>query len=209
MLNGGTLYVISQALATDTAGLTDYISDNYITHLHSVPTLLQHIDFTRTSSLNRIVSAGEEFPLSLQQKAGDDITLYNKYGPTEATISATLYKVNSQQEYRTSIPIGRPLDNSRVYILNDHDQLQPVGIAGEICIGGNSLAMGYLHQPELTAAKFTGDPYCAGQLMYRTGDVGKWQSDGNIVFLGRKDDQVKVRGAPGRIRRDRTGVDGV
>jgi acyl carrier protein len=81
-----------------------------------------------------------------------------------------------------------------VYILNDHDELQPVGVAGELCIGGYSLAKGYLNQPGLTAEKFIPDPYQPGQLMYRTGDTGKWLPDGNIVFIGRKDDQVKIRG---------------
>ena len=194
LLNGASLHVISQALATDTAGLTDYIGIHEITHLHSVPTLLQEIDFTKTPGLRRVISAGEDCPLSLCRKPGNGVAFYNKYGPTEATISATLYKSGTVQELHNRVPIGRPLDNSRVYILNDHHQLQPLGVAGEICIAGNSLARGYLNQPALTAAQFIYDPYHKGDFLYRTGDLGKWQPDGNIVFLGRKDDQVKIRG---------------
>jgi acyl carrier protein len=142
-----------------------------------------------------VVSAGEDCPVSLPLKVGDGVAFYNKYGPTEATISATLYRMNSAQDDKLNkVPIGRPLGNSRVYILNDHGQLQPVGVAGEICIGGHSLAHGYLHQPDLTAEKFINDPYEPGRLIYRTGDLGKWLPDGNIVFIGRKDDQVKIRG---------------
>jgi amino acid adenylation domain-containing protein len=194
IFNGAALYVISQSLATNTDELSDYISANEITHLHSVPTLLQHIDYKKATSLTRVVSAGENCPASLPQRVGDNIAFYNKYGPTEATISATVYRVGSAKDKLTHVPIGHPLSNSRVYILNGHGQLQPVGVPGEICIGGHSLAQGYLNQPDLTAAKFINDPYQPGKLMYCTGDVGKWLPDGNIVFIGRKDDQVKVRG---------------
>jgi tyrocidine synthetase III len=194
MCNGAALYVISQSLATNTDDLSDYIGANEITHLHSVPTLLQHIDYTKATSLKRVVSAGEDCPVSLPQRVPDSTAFYNKYGPTEATISATLYRVGSTKDKLTKVPIGHPLSNSRVYILNDHDQLQSVGVAGEICIGGHSLAQGYLNQPDLTAAKFINDPFQSGQLIYRTGDLGKWLPDGNIVFIGRKDDQVKIRG---------------
>jgi amino acid adenylation domain len=202
ILHGACLYIPNRQLATDTAGLTDYIADNGITHLHTVPALLQHIDFAKAGSLKRVVSAGEECPPSLQQRVSESTAFYNKYGPTEATISATLYKAESGQADQQKVPIGQPLRNSRVYILNDHDQLQPTGVAGEICIAGNSLARGYLHQPALTAARFVPDPFQPGQLMYRTGDIGKWRADGNMVFLGRKDDQVKIRGhriEPGEI----------
>ncbi|HEY0611736.1 MAG TPA: amino acid adenylation domain-containing protein, partial [Chitinophaga sp.] len=194
ILHGACLYVPNRPLSTDTLGLTAYIADNGITHLHSVPTLLQHIDFTKTSGLKRVVSAGEDCPPVLQQRVMESTAFFNKYGPTEATISATLYRSTAQQADQIKVPIGRPLTNSRVYILNDHGQLQPPGVAGEICIGGNSLARGYLNQPALTAERFIPDPYNPGQLMYRTGDIGKWQPDGNIIFLGRKDDQVKIRG---------------
>ncbi|HEY0609631.1 MAG TPA: amino acid adenylation domain-containing protein, partial [Chitinophaga sp.] len=194
MLYGACLYVPRQELITDTVGLNAYIANNGITHLHTVPTLLQHIDFSQTTSLKRVISAGEPCPPSLAQKVGTNIAFYNKYGPTEATISATLYKSSGTKPNTAVIPIGQPLSNSRVYILDEQGGLQPIGVPGEICIGGNSLARGYLNQPALTADRFIADPYSPGQRIYRTGDIGKWLPDGNIIFLGRKDDQVKIRG---------------
>jgi hypothetical protein len=92
------------------------------------------------------------------------------------------------------IPIGKPISNSTAYILDSRHQLVPIGITGEICVGGNGLARGYLNQPELTAQKFINNPFRTGERMYRTGDLGRWLPNGDIEFIGRADNQVKVRG---------------
>lgn len=194
LLNGAVLHVVPQSLITNVAGLNDYISTHQITHLHTVPTLLQEIDYKITPSLKRVISAGESCPVSLVEKVGENITFYNKYGPTEATISATMYKCRGKQGNYNPVPIGQPLGNSKVYILSDYGQLQPMGVPGELCIAGSGLARGYLHRPELTAEKFVIHPLISGERIYHTGDIGKWGSDGNIRLLGRKDDQVKIRG---------------
>jgi len=203
-LNGAVLHVVSRELATDTTGLSAYIRDNAITHVHTVPTLLQQLDLSDAGSLKRVVSAGEACPVSLVQRIKDNITFYNKYGPTEATISATLYKVINKNILPATVPIGYPLGNSSVYVLDEYRNIVPVGVKGEICIGGHSLASGYLHQDELTAEKFIEDPYHSGQRLYCTGDLGRWQADGSLLFIGRKDEQVKIRGhriEPGEISR--------
>jgi len=119
---------------------------------------------------------------------------YNAYGPTESTVIATIYRVGVGHRECISVPIGRPIRNTEIYILDDREGLLPLGVVGEICIGGKGLAIGYLNKPELTAERFIAHPYKAGERLYRTGDMGRWLEDGTIAYVGRRDDQVKVRG---------------
>ena len=108
----------------------------------------------------------------------------------------------SKQPERRVIPIGRPLANHQIFILDAHLQLVPPGVDGELCVAGVGLARGYLNHPELTAEKFVENPFAPGERMYRTGDLARWLPDGNIEYLGRIDHQVKIRGLPDRARRD-------
>ena len=123
------------------------------------------------------------------------VALHNLYGPTETTVDVTAWTCPSNLS-QSSIPIGRPIANTQVYILDGQGEPVPIGVAGELYIGGAGVARGYLNQPELTAERFVPDPFAgeAGARMYRTGDLGRWLSDGNIEFLGRNDFQVKIRG---------------
>ncbi|MEO7533278.1 MAG: amino acid adenylation domain-containing protein, partial [Ferruginibacter sp.] len=128
-----------------------------------------------------------------------NIEIVNEYGPTEATVGCSTYRFNTSdndEKIKNGILIGKPIDNVQLYILNDQQDLLPVGVPGEICISGAGLADGYLNLPELTAAKFVPNLFSTepGARMYRTGDIGRWLIDGNIEYLGRKDDQVKIRG---------------
>ncbi|RIE04951.1 hypothetical protein D3H35_03170 [Cohnella faecalis] len=116
------------------------------------------------------------------------------YGPTESTVFATYYEVNEVAEEDVNVPIGRPIRNTMLYVLNKTNRLQPIGVPGELCISGAGLARGYLNQPELTAEKFVANPFAPGERMYRTGDLARWLPDGNIEYLGRIDEQVKIRG---------------
>ncbi|MGB7606207.1 MAG: condensation domain-containing protein, partial [Lutisporaceae bacterium] len=115
----------------------------------------------------------------------------NNYGPTENTVVTTSFVVDKEYD---NIPIGKPIANTQIYIIDKETKLQPIGVPGELCIAGESLARGYLNNPELTAEKFIENPFVKGQRLYKTGDLARWLPDGNIEFLGRIDKQVKVRG---------------
>ncbi len=122
--------------------------------------------------------------------------LLNGYGPTETTTFALTHEIGPVADGAASIPLGRPISNTRIYILDGHGEPVPIGVAGELYIGGAGVARGYLNRPELTAERFVADPFAGepGARMYKTGDLGRWLADGNIEFLGRTDFQVKVRG---------------
>ncbi len=134
-------------------------------------------------------------------KQDQPCTVFNHYGPTETTIGKLLHEV-APETWLAKVPLGTPFGNNAVCILDPYDRLCPIGVGGEICISGAGLATGYLNLPALTGEKFVPHPLISGQLMYRTGDRGRWLSDGVIEFLGRKDEQMKVRGyrvEPGEI----------
>jgi non-ribosomal peptide synthetase component F len=116
----------------------------------------------------------------------------NLYGPTEASIDVSYYDCDTADDL--CIPIGKPIDNTSLYVLNSSHNLVPYGGVGEICIGGVGLARGYLNQEELTREKFIENPFKPKERLYRTGDLGRWRKDGNLEYLGRMDDQVKIRG---------------
>ena len=122
------------------------------------------------------------------------LRMINGYGPTENTTFSLCYEVGDRMEEGMDIPIGRPIGNSTAYILSEALELVPVGVRGEIYVGGAGVARGYLNRAELTAERFVADPFRAGGRLYRTGDLGRWLADGNIEYLGRGDDQVKIRG---------------
>ena len=149
-------------------------------------------------ALRLIALGGERLdPAALShwfERQGERVVLLNEYGPTEATVTATTHVVQPQEMARA--PIGRPLANVRIYVLDDHGWPAPVGVQGEICIGGEGVARGYLNRPELSGERFAKDPFSEkpGARMYRTGDLGYWQTDGVLQFAGRNDDQVKIRG---------------
>jgi len=160
------------------------------------PSHLMLIDETtlHNSRLENFILGGENLTYSALKIFNGErkYKIYNEYGPTEATVACSVYMAADNEYNMTSVPIGKPAFNSKVYILHGMN-LCGLGISGELCIAGDGLARGYLNQPELTAEKFIDNPYGEGKL-YRTGDLARWQPDGNIEYLGRIDEQVKIRG---------------
>jgi acyl-CoA synthetase (AMP-forming)/AMP-acid ligase II/acyl carrier protein len=158
---------------------------------------IQNEDFDSCSSLRSVICSGESLPFDLQEDffSKFDAQLHNLYGPTEASIDVTSWACDPQSNLKI-VPIGRPISNTQIYILDRHQQVVPVGISGEIYIGGEGLARGYLNRPDLTADHFIPHPFSEepGARLYRTGDIGRYLNDGEIEYLGRADQQVKVRG---------------
>src|SRR5689334_13937835 len=148
----------------------------------------------KLSSLKHVASGGDMLTVKIVNEFLLKFTasLYNSYGPTENTIDSTNW-LAARSRRNANVPIGKPVQNSQVYILDNNLQLVPVGICGELYVSGVGLGRGYLNNPELSAEKFIPDPFKPGGRMYKTGDLGKWLADGNIEFIGRKDNQVKIR----------------
>jgi acyl-CoA synthetase (AMP-forming)/AMP-acid ligase II/acyl carrier protein len=160
---------------------------------------------TDLASLRLLVTGGEILPPAITRAWFEhlpSVHIANTYGPTEAAISATACYLTAPATTR-SVPIGRPLPGRRLYIVDSRDQLVPPGVPGELLIGGPALARGYLSHPALTAERFTPDPHTSdGTRLYHTGDLARWLPDGNLEYLGRTDNQIKIRGIriePGEI----------
>ncbi|MFL5745678.1 MAG: amino acid adenylation domain-containing protein, partial [Niastella sp.] len=200
LCTGGTLCIIKKTDTANAHWVAEYIVKNGISHLLTVPSLYQVLlsELADTNNaLSVVIVAGETCSVQLVNyhyslSAMQDCVLYNEYGPTEGSVWSSVYKYEKGQQ--PFLTIGKPIHNTQMYILRDGVSVLPVGLPGEICIGGRGVASGYLNQPYLTAKKFVTNPFKAGERMYRTGDLGKWLPDGNIVFMGRMDDQVKIRG---------------
>ncbi|MEM0577177.1 amino acid adenylation domain-containing protein, partial [Flavobacterium polysaccharolyticum] len=193
--SGASLVGVSKDRIIDPLDFVNMLQEYSITHLHTTPSYLSYLNnLSSCKTLKRIIAGGEICSKKLVERIINITDFYNKYGPTEATISATMGKVTKKSLERNIISIGKPLNGSEIYILSDDLRLKPIGVFGELCISGDSLSRGYLNNEELTAEKFVAHPFTRGAKLYRTGDLARWMPDGSIEFLGRKDDQVKVRG---------------
>ncbi|MGE2714899.1 amino acid adenylation domain-containing protein [Mycolicibacterium litorale] len=183
----------------DIGYLTDLLRDEGITAMHFVPSLLGLFlslpGVNQWRTLQRVPIGGEPLPGEVADKfhATFDAMLHNFYGPTETVINASRYKVEGKQGTRI-VPIGRPKINTEMYLLDDALQPVPVGVIGEIYIGGTHVAHGYHRRPGLTAERFVADPFAPGGRLYRSGDLARRNADGDIEFVGRADEQVKIRG---------------
>jgi len=192
--SGATLYLINDPISQLGTDLIQFLQDYEITHIELPMMVLAGLIPTHLPALKTVISGGEACPPELVNRWVQEWQFFNAYGPTETTVCATMMLCNNQvtQQYIT-VPIGRPIANTQVYILDRHLQPIPIGVAGELHIGGAGLARGYLNRPELTAEKFIANPFGEGRL-YKTGDLARYLPDGNIEFLGRIDHQVKIRG---------------
>ncbi len=203
LCSGGQLVLPKYRIEQDLEALGSLMENHKISHTLLVPSLytviLEHLPTEQLSNLNTVVVAGEACSASLCQqhfdKFGTQVRLYNEYGPTEASVWCIAHEIKAD-DTKGAIPIGRPISNTTVYILDENLNPVPIGISGELYIGGKGISKGYLNRPELTSERFVPNPFVenANEKMYRTGDVAKYRNDGIIDFLGRADQQVKIRG---------------
>ena len=198
LLAGGHIVIYGQESGPDLAILRVF-EENAVDVVKLTPShlaLIAQRDL-RSSRVRALIVGGENFPTRLAKSIdavfGGKATIYNEYGPTEATVACMIHEMQAEDGALESVPIGRPAANARIYLLDGRSRPVPLGVPGEICIGGPGLAE-YFRNPELTAARFVADPFHPGARIYRTGDLARWRAPGEIEFLGRSDDQVKVRG---------------
>ncbi|HYP26944.1 MAG TPA: amino acid adenylation domain-containing protein [Blastocatellia bacterium] len=201
LLNGARLTIARPGGHQDGAYLVDVISKENITTIHFVPSMLhaflEQDNLQACASLKRVICSGEALSLDLQRRFQSRLTaeLHNLYGPTEAAVDVTHWACKSESDGR-DVPIGKPIANTQIYILDSNLQPTPIGVAGQIHIGGDNLGREYVGRPDLTAEKFMPHPLsrAGGERLYRTGDLGRYRPDGNIEFIGRMDNQIKLRG---------------
>ena len=196
LVSGATLHVVPERLRRSPQELDEYFIDNSVTHAH-FPTQFAEMFMQLCSckSLQYMVVGGDR----LKSYRLDEFRLTNEYGPSETTMACLSYDLPDIVPHP---PVGSPVANNRVYILDSHGQLCPLGVPGEICVAGEGVGRGYLNREDLTAQKFVQDPFVPTERMFLTGDKGRWRNDGNVDFIGRKDFQVKIRGyrvEPGEI----------
>ncbi|MFK4445890.1 amino acid adenylation domain-containing protein/non-ribosomal peptide synthase protein (TIGR01720 family) [Caballeronia udeis] len=208
LMTGACLAVAGPGDHRDPARLVELIDRFKVTTLHFVPPMLQAFiasfagDSAVCASLRQIICSGEALPATLQDRALQrlpHVQLHNLYGPTEAAIDVTHWTCHVGDPV---VPIGRPIANVSTHVLDQSMNRLPVGVAGELYLGGAGLARGYLDRPGLTAERFVPDPFKEGERLYRTGDLARWREDGALDYLGRLDHQVKIRGfriEPGEI----------
>ena len=210
LITGARLVIAKPDGHRDAAYLVETIAEQSITQIvHVVPSMLQswlaEPGFRGCVSLRRVTCGGEALPYDLAQRFLNttDAQLWNEYGPAESAVTAT-YAHCKRGAPGPSIPIGRPIANVQIHLLDAHLQPVPVGVPGELYIGGAGVGRGYSGQPDLTATRFIADPFSAhpGGMLYRTGDLARYRPDGNIEYLGRQDSQVEIRGVriePGEV----------
>ncbi|MBD3557332.1 amino acid adenylation domain-containing protein [Planktothrix sp. FACHB-1355] len=202
LLEGGTLVIPPSGFEKDPENISRLIGEHQVTTLLSLPSvynfILTNSDLSRLESLKVVIVAGEASTNELVRKhlqLMPERELHNEYGPTEASVWCSVAEMN-QSDTLNNVSIGTPIPNNTVYILDENLQIVPPGVPGGIFIGGDGVTRGYYKRPELTAEKFLPDPFDrnGGRRIYRTGDIGRYRSDGTLEFRGREDEQIKIRG---------------
>jgi amino acid adenylation domain-containing protein len=202
LLSGGTVHIVGKNILHKPEELSRYLIEEQVDFLKITPPMLglllsveQELCVFSKPDMRLLFVGGEKIKaedIKSIYRMNPAITIVNHYGPTETTIGVTTETILAN--FSEDIPIGKPIGNTRIYILDGNLELVPVGNPGEICISGDNVARGYLNKPDLTAEKFIPNPYEPGRKMYKTGDRGYWRKDGKIAYIGRKDSQVKIRG---------------
>ncbi len=193
IFRGGKVAICNKEELLDTNDLVEFLISNKVSLISCSPLLLNELNhLPLVDSVHTYISGGDVLKSEYISNIVGKAKVYNTYGPTEATVCASYYQVDAKDKY--DIPIGKPVNNANIYILNKDRSPTAINVAGEIYISGKGVARGYINKKDLTAEKFQLNPFVTGEVMYKTGDLGQWLSDGNIKFLGRIDDQVQVRG---------------
>jgi amino acid adenylation domain-containing protein len=202
LITGARLVVAQPEGHKDPNYLVNLIIQQQITTLHFVPSMLQAFleaeNVEKCQSIKRVLASGEALPTQLQQRFFHrlDAQLHNLYGPTEAAIDVTFWQCQDNGNSQNTVPIGRPIANIQIYLLDKYLHPVPVGVTGEIYIGGVGVGRGYLNRPQLTAEKFIPNPFSdeSSARLYKTGDLARYLPNGEIEYIGRIDHQVKIRG---------------
>ena len=203
LISGNTIVIYPER--NEYLPIENVIADNQVNIVKATPSHLKmftesHLlkDEMYKSNIKRFIVGGESLTAQLANDIyrifKNKVEIYNEYGPTEATVGCMIYKYNKGENYTSAIPIGIPIDNAHIYLLDKYQKPVPTGVSGEIYISGDCLARGYLFNPMLSAEKFLQNPFFNGQKMYKTGDLARKMYDGNIEFIGRTDKQVKING---------------
>ncbi|MEM7798683.1 MAG: amino acid adenylation domain-containing protein [Chloroflexota bacterium] len=201
MMTGGRIVVYSEADHIRGLEILSVFQDDMVDLVKLTPAHLSLVQERgiRPERISRLIVGGEDFKTDLAESVvglfDHGVKIYNEYGPTEAVVGCMIHQYNPEQDTKVSIPIGTPAANARIYLLDPYKQPVPSGVLGEMFISSDGVAKGYRNRPELTAERFTDDPFRTGARMYQTGDVARWGADGQLVFLGRRDHQVKINGA--------------
>ena len=206
LCTGATLVLLDEQTRKDFRALTDLLIDSHVNRLFMTPLMLQgladHLENAGAvpDGLRDVVVAGEQLRITLRIgslfRRMQDCRLHNHYGPAESHVVTALTLVGDPAGWPSLPTIGRPISNSQIYVLDPHQLPVPVGVPGEIYIGGAGVSRGYIHRPELTEERFVKDPFSSNPQarLYKTGDLGRWWKDGQLEYLGRSDRQVKIRG---------------
>ncbi len=210
LVSGGTLVVYPEHPDRRDVDVQKVVEDNAVDIVKLTPahlSVVQNTDFS-TSRIRALIVGGEDFKSDLariiNRRFGGDVEIYNEYGPTEATVACAIHRFDRDDDTGSSVPIGRSIDNLQAYVLDAARHPVPQGVTGEIHIGGAGVAKGYVNNADETAERFVANPFRPGQRLYKTGDLGRWNPDGRLDYLGRADTQVKIRG----IRMELTEIEG-
>ncbi|MDB5072252.1 MAG: albIV [Candidatus Eremiobacteraeota bacterium] len=201
LVSGGKVVIYGDDERTREPSIVQVIADGAVGVVKLTPAHLELIKHREIAPkrIKKLILGGEDLKTATARAAlrvfGNDVEVYNEYGPTETVVGCMIHRFDAAADTAASVPIGKPADNVRIYVLDAALNPVPAGVVGEIYIAGDGLARGYLNRPDLTAEKFVPDPFAAGARMYRTGDLARRLPDGNMEFRGRADHQVKIRGA--------------
>ena len=202
LLAGACLVLVQRSMIDELASFTAYLEEHAVSVATLPPVYLGALQQHPLPTLRVLITAGEAARPADARHYARTKRYFNAYGPTECSVCVCFHEVDSGRDYQGSVPIGRPIANTEVLVLDQRLGLAPMGVVGEICVSGVGLARGYLGQTELSAASFVPHPFREEERLYRTGDVGRWLEDGTLEFIGRRDSQVKIRGhrvEPGEI----------